>query len=304
LVSCDDCRIPSTTELGALSVEEAADLVLLQRPILELTSAGSSCRRPTRLRAVRDVSKSPEGVIRPLLEVSGLSKSYGRVRALDAVSFSVRAGELLGLIGPNGAGKTSLFECLAGLIPCDAGSLRRPGSPLDDRARRELLFYLPDGIAPWPVQRLGWILDFAAGYFAGGADVRGEVVGGLSLEPLLATPMGALSKGERKRALLAIGLLTPQPLLLVDEPLDGLDLRQARDTAALLRGEASRGRTLFLSIHQVAEAARLCDRFVLLAGGRVRGEGTLAELTGRRDGELLDGAARAAALEEAFLAFA
>jgi ABC-2 type transport system ATP-binding protein len=238
----------------------------------------------------------------PLLKVSGLSKSYGRVRALEDVAFWVQAGEVLGLIGPNGAGKTTLFECLAGLVPCEGASLRRGGSLLDERARRELLFYLPDGIAPWPAQRLAWALDFVAGYFGGGAGLPGEIVQGLRLEPLLATPMGALSKGERKRALLAIGLLTPQPLLLVDEPLDGLDLRQARDAAALLRGQASRGRTLFLSIHQVAEAARVCDRFVLLAGGRVRGEGTLAELAGRTEGHGLDAAHRAAALEEAFLA--
>ena len=88
----------------------------------------------------------------------------------------------------------------------------------------------------------------------------------------------ALSKGQRKRALLAIGLLTPQPVLLIDEPFDGLDLRQSRDVAAALRTHASRGRTLFLSIHQITDAARFCDRFVLLSGGRVCGEGTVTEL--------------------------
>src|SRR5262245_57265745 len=100
-----------------------------------------------------------------------------------------------------------------------------------------------------------------------------------------------------------MGLLTPQPLLLVDEPLDGLDLRQARDAAAMLRNEARRGRTLFLSIHQIAEAARLCDRFVLLAAGRVRGEGTLAEPSAAAAGEPASPPAdRATVLEDAFLA--
>src|SRR5262249_51853086 len=76
----------------------------------------------------------------------------------------------------------------------------------------------------------------------------------------------------------AVGLLAPQPLLLADEPFDGLDLRQTREVAALLRDHAATGRTLCLSIHQVSEAAKLCDRFVLLSGGRVRGEGTLDDL--------------------------
>ena len=89
-------------------------------------------------------------------------------------------------------------------------------------------------------------------------------------------------KAQRKRALLAIGLLTPQPLLLADEPFDGLDLRQSREVGAALRDHAAAGRTLFLSIHQIADAARVCDRFVLLSGGRVCGEGTLDELAARR----------------------
>ena len=100
----------------------------------------------------------------------------------------------------------------------------------------------------------------------------------LDISPLLDATIGSLSKGQRKRALLAIGLLMPQPLLLADEPFDGLDLRQSRDVAQTLRSYASAGRTMFLSIHQIKDAARVCDRFVLLSGGRIRGEGTLDEL--------------------------
>jgi ABC-2 type transport system ATP-binding protein len=98
--------------------------------------------------------------------------------------------------------------------------------------------------------------------------------------------MGTLSKGQRKRTLLAIGLLTPQPILLADEPFDGLDLRQSRDVAQTLRAHAAAGRTLVLSIHQITDAARVCDRFVLLSGGRVRGEGTLEELSDVARGRL------------------
>jgi ABC-type multidrug transport system ATPase subunit len=90
-----------------------------------------------------------------------------------------------------------------------------------------------------------------------------------------------------------MGLLTPQPVLLADEPFDGLDLRQTREVARVLRSHTATGRTLFSSIHQISDAARVCDRFVLLSGGRVCGEGTLSELCA---------ASGAKDLEEAFLA--
>jgi ABC-type multidrug transport system ATPase subunit len=96
---------------------------------------------------------------------------------------------------------------------------------------------------------------------------------------LLDSRIGELSKGQRKRALLAIGLVTPHPVLLADEPFDGLDLRQTREVAQTLRDHSATGRTLVLSIHQIADAARVCDRFVLLSGGVTRGEGTLDELS-------------------------
>jgi ABC-2 type transport system ATP-binding protein len=223
------------------------------------------------------MSPTPESMPRSL-RVSGVSKSYGGRPALEDVSFSIHPGEVLGLIGPNGAGKTTLFECLAGVMPATAGVLLQEGHVIGAQERKSLLFYMPDAIAPWPAQPLGFALDFTVRFFGGRADLREEIVRSLGLEVLLAAPVGTLSKGERKRALLAIGLLTPQPILLVDEPFDGLDLRQSREMAATLRSHATRGRTLVLSIHQIAEAARLCDRFVLLNTGRVCAEGTLAEL--------------------------
>ena len=210
-----------------------------------------------------------------LFEVRNLSKRFGQITALDDVSFRVGAGEVLGLIGPNGAGKSTLFECLAGILPSDTGTLSADGHSIDARDRYSLLFYVPDGIAPWPSQRVRWILDYTVGFLGGQASLRTEVIDQLDLRDLLGQPIGTLSKGQRKRVLLAIGLLTPQPALLVDEPFEGLDLRQARDIAAALRAHAARGRTLFLSIHQISDAARFCDRFVLLSNGRVRGEGTV-----------------------------
>jgi len=226
-----------------------------------------------------------------LLQVAHLTKRYGHLAALSEVSFSIRPGEVLGLIGPNGSGKTTLFECLGSVLPADGGALLVDGRPLTAAELKATVFYLPDLIAPWPSQTVRWALDFVRGYWnVSGltpdnrrlSGVRPETIGDvlrrLDLEPLLDQRIGALSKGQRKRTLLAFGLLTPQPVLLADEPFDGLDLRQSREVAATLRAHAAAGRTLFLSIHQIADAGRICDRFVLLSAGRVCGEGTLDEL--------------------------
>lgn len=237
-----------------------------------------------------------------MLQVAGFTKRYGRLTALSEVSFVIRPGEVLGLIGPNGSGKTTLFECLGGVLPADAGRVLADGRRLAEHERSAAMFYLPDAIAPWPAQTVRWALNFVVGFFGAGSKVAQatpeDVVGEFDLEALLNSPLGTLSKGQRKRALLAIGLLTPQPVLLADEPFDGLDLRQSRDVARTLREHAARGRTLVLSIHQITDAARVCDRFVLLSGGRVRGEGTLDELS---DAAAAHGPP-AADLEEVFLA--
>jgi ABC-type multidrug transport system ATPase subunit len=228
-----------------------------------------------------------------VLQVAHLTKRYGRLTALSEVSFSIRPGEVLGVIGPNGSGKTTLFECLGGVLAADSGALRRDARALTAAERTATVFYLPDLIAPWPHESVRWALDFTAGYFGAwpkgrassaptelaAATSTDDVIARLELEPLLDSPIGTLSKGQRKRALLAIGLLTPQPILLADEPFDGLDLRQTREVAATLRHYAAAGRTMVLSIHQIGDAARVCDRFVLLSGGRTRGEGTLDELS-------------------------
>ncbi len=216
-----------------------------------------------------------------ILEVTGLTKRYGHLIAIRDVGVTLRRGEVLGLIGPNGSGKTTLLECVAGVLPSDAGTVSSGGCPVTRRGQCSLLFYLPDAIAPWPAQPVRWALDFTAGLFARAQAPprsRDEVLRRLDVAPLLDVAIGALSKGQRKRALLAIALLMPQPVLLLDEPFEGLDLRQSRDVGQLLRDQGRGGRTLFLSIHQISEAARVCDRFVLLAQGRVCGEGTLDDL--------------------------
>jgi ABC-2 type transport system ATP-binding protein len=235
-----------------------------------------------------------------IARVQGISKSYGRNAALRDVSFSIRSGELLGLIGPNGAGKTTLFECVAGVQPADSGEITLQtdcGPPI---RRSSVLFYLPDGIVPWPDQPVGWALEFCLGFFGGRRNLYEDVVRDLSLRELLRARIGELSKGQRKRVLLGMGLLMPQTLLLIDEPFEGLDLRQSRDVTATLQMQVSLGRTLFVSIHQIGDAARVCDRFVLLSNGRVAAEGTQEELTALATARL--GCAPPSDFEEVFLA--
>lgn len=230
-----------------------------------------------------------------LLQTNNLCKRFGDIVALDHVCLEVRRGEVLGLIGPNGAGKSTLFECLSGMMPFDSGHV-------SESDLRRNVFYIPDGIIPYPEQPVKWVLDFAVGFYEGRRDLLPGLVQRLGLEPFLRQRMGKLSKGQRKRALLAFALLTPQPLLLIDEPMDGLDLRQMRDTATVLREHAAMGRTLFLSIHQISDAAQLCDRFVLLSSGKSLAQGTIAELSEMAAART--GQTPSASLEEVFLALA
>jgi ABC-2 type transport system ATP-binding protein len=230
-----------------------------------------------------------------LLTVRGISKRFRFQWALEDVSFSVRAGEVLGLIGPNGSGKTTLFECLAGVLPANKGAVEFGERKLAPTRRKVALFYMPDGIFPWAEQTVKWALGFFERLYDSEGVKASDLVEPLRLEELMKARLGSLSKGERKRVLLALSLLTTQPLLLLDEPFDGLDLRQTRDVMALLRSHAARGRTLMLSIHQLVDAARVCDRLVLLSAGKVVGEGSIAEL--RDQANLSEGG-----LEEIFLA--
>ena len=228
-----------------------------------------------------------------LVKVEGVTKRFKDRRVLDDVSFSVRQGEVLGLIGPNGAGKTTLFECLSGLLAANGGTIKSKGQTLPPSHRKQTLFYLPDAILPWAEQTVKWVLSFFEKLY--GRARASELSEPLRLNEVMSSRIGSLSKGELKRTLLALGLLTPHPLLLLDEPFDGLDLRQTRDVMTLLRNHAATGRTLMLSIHQLVDAGRVCDRLVLLSAGRVVGEGTIEELRARAN--VADGG-----VEEIFLA--
>jgi ABC-2 type transport system ATP-binding protein len=234
---------------------------------------------------------SSEREAAPVLEVISLTKRYGDQPALSDVSLAVRDGEVLGLIGPTGAGKTTLLESIAGLLPVDSGGIMWRGRPLPPQRRRNAIFYLPDGVRPYGDQFVEQVLAFFAGPYRRSASNVSDIVAAVGLGPVLAKRVQSLSKGYNRRLIIALGLITPHPMLLMDEPFDGFDLRQTRDMMAVLRRTAAGGRTLLLSIHQLRDAEQVCDRFALLAVGRIRGIGTLDEVrarTGRSSGTLED----------------
>ncbi len=212
------------------------------------------------------------------LAVRALRKRFGAVEAVRDATFDVRAGEVVGLLGPNGAGKSTILECLAGLLPADGGTVHVDGRALAPDARRAALFYLPDGIAPWPDATVAQVLDLAADAWGTPADARRawmeDAAVALDVAALRDRRVGALSKGQRRRVLVALALLVPRPLVLMDEPFDGLDLRQTRAAIALFRRVAAGGRSLLVSIHAMRDAERVCDRLVLVSDGVARAEGT------------------------------
>jgi ABC-2 type transport system ATP-binding protein len=216
-----------------------------------------------------------------LLQVAGITKWYGEQRALADVSFDIRRGEILGLIGPNGSGKTTLLETVAGLLPVNAGSVLWQRSSLPQHRRREVVFYLPDGVRPWDGQHVICVLEFFASAFGRQPTELDEVARSAGLEEVLGKHVSALSKGYARRLMLALALLTPHPMLLMDEPFDGFDIRQTREIMDLMRRVGAQGRSFILAIHQLADAERVCDRFVLLADGRVCGVGSLDDLRAR-----------------------
>jgi len=170
-----------------------------------------------------------------LMDVAALTKRYGEQFALADVAFDIHSGEVLGIIGPNGAGKTTLLEGLAGLLPLDSGDVRWQGRSLSRAQRRNATFYLPDGLRPYQDQYVARVLAFFAGVYRSPRAQVAWAIERLALAPVLQKRVNALSKGFGRRLMLALGLIAPQPLLIMDEPFDGFDLRQTRDVVHMLR---------------------------------------------------------------------
>jgi ABC-2 type transport system ATP-binding protein len=230
----------------------------------------------------------------PIVRFAGVTRRFGAVLALDALDLDVRAGEVLGLIGPNGAGKTTALRILCGLSPADAGTVTVAGfdatrEPLE--ARRRMAF-VPDGAPLYAnlsprahlrlVARLHDLDEQAAEREAD------HLLAGLDLADRGDDPVGQFSRGMRQKAALACALLPKPPLLVLDEPLNGLDAPTAAMIKEVLRAWADRGGAVLYTSHLLDVAERVCDRIAVLAKGRLVGLGSLPELRARsgRDGTL------------------
>ena len=231
-----------------------------------------------------------------LMRVEGLAKEIAGAEILRDITFDVYEHEILGLIGPNGAGKTTLMECLAGMRPRSGGTFYIGDEAPPSWDPKDLMFYLPNNVQPYGELFTLEVLEFFGRLYEV-EQRRWEqiVMRDLSLGPALGKRVSALSKGNMQRLLIALALMSPQPLLALDEPFDGLDLHQTQAMMGILRGLRAQSRTLLLCIHQLNDAERICDRFLLLSAGRLAGVGTLPELRAQTS-------LTSASLEEIFLA--
>jgi ABC-2 type transport system ATP-binding protein len=216
----------------------------------------------------------------PAIEVAGLTKHYGAVRALDGVSLTVEAGEVFGLLGPNGAGKTTTVEILEGYRRPDAGEVRvldldpwREGA----RLRPKIGVMLQDG-GLYPGIRPLEALELFASYYDDPDDPERllDVVGLREAEHTLVRRM---SGGQYQRLSLALALIGRPSLVFLDEPTAGLDPRARATTWELVRELRDHGATVVLTTHAMDEAEQLCSRLAIVDHGRMVGYGTPAELT-------------------------
>ena len=219
----------------------------------------------------------------PELELRGVAKAYGDLTAVADLGLSVRAGEVVGLLGPNGAGKTTSLRMAAGTLAPDRGAVLVGGHDLA-RARRAgaaRTGYLPEGAPGWDGLAADGLLTFlgrARGLSGAALDARVEAAVELAdLDAFRARPFDRLSKGQRRRVALGAALLHDPPLLLLDEPTDGLDPNQKRGLRARIR-ELGREKAIVVSTHILEEVPLLCDRVVLLDRGRAVFDGTPDQL--------------------------
>ncbi len=235
-----------------------------------------------------------KGSVDALLTLSGLGYAYDGRPALSDVGFEVRKGEVLGLLGPNGAGKTTAIGCIAGLLAPAAGSLSFDGRPFDPRrnaADRGLLGYVPQELAVYDELSARENLSFFA-ELCGVDDVDGAVQRGLALSglsPRADERVKKFSGGMKRRLNIAVATLHEPRLLLLDEPTVGVDPQSRHHIFEFIEALAGSGRSLLYTSHAMDEVERLCDRIVLMDGGRVLAHGTreeLAALSGAPDADL------------------
>lgn len=229
----------------------------------------------------------------PALLLSGLHKAFGRP-AVDDLSLSVRRGELYALLGPNGAGKTTTLRMVAGLLAPDAGRIEVNGIDLarDPAGAKRTMAYLPDDPMLYGKLKPTEYLEFVAGLWgvdAAAAEPRARrLLDWLDLSKHAHELTEGFSRGMKQKLALAGALIHEPQLLILDEPLTGLDAGAARQVKDLLQSHVAGGGTVILTTHILEVAERLAQRIGIIQHGRLIAEGTLAELRERTAAQTLE----------------
>jgi ABC-2 type transport system ATP-binding protein len=218
----------------------------------------------------------------PVIRVAAIRKTYGRLVAVDDVSFEVRPGEIFGLIGPNGAGKTTTMECVEGLRRPDRGAVSVLGL---DPGRDVYALQQRIGVQLQEAQlqkriKVREAVDFWASLYPKPLD-GGRLIEQLGLSEKRNAWFMTLSGGQKQRLFIALALINDPELVFLDELTTGLDPQARRAIWDLVRGIRQRGKTVFLTTHLMEEAERLCDRVAIIDHGRIVDIGSPAELVGR-----------------------
>lgn len=214
-----------------------------------------------------------------IIEVSGLTKRYGDVRALQGVNLSVRQGEIFAMLGPNGAGKSTTVEILEGLRSRDSGEIRVLGVDPGEQAdtlKRKIGVALQSTVFPEKI-RVRELIDLYGALYGSTPDAR-RWLERFDLAEKINAFYAQLSGGQKQKLALILAMVNDPQLIFLDEPTNGLDAHTRRVVHDWLKELRAEGRTVFLTTHYIHEAEQLSDRVVILAKGQVLVEGTVEEL--------------------------
>lgn len=218
-----------------------------------------------------------------MISVKGLVKYYGTMRGVDGVSFEVRAGEIYGLLGPNGAGKTTTLKIIAGLLKPTAGEVRVMGiSPVEDPvAVKKLIGYVPEEVVLYDSLTVMEFFEFVA-------SVRGldqsvwswinTLMKSFEIMQYMYTPIGALSQGTKQKVAIIAALMHKPKILILDEPLKGLDARSARIFKELMQLHIKNDGAILFSTHIMDIAESICTRIGIIYNGKILAEGSVEDL--------------------------
>ena len=221
-----------------------------------------------------------------MIVVGNLAKRYGNFTAVDGLSFDVQPGEVLGLVGPNGAGKTTTLRCLAGIIAPSSGTVAVAGHDIqqDPVPAKQALAFIPDEPHLFEYLTVQEHLRFIARLY-GVADAESRIpvlLDELELTEKMKTLPGELSRGMRQKLAIACGLLHDPSVLMLDEPLTGLDPGGMRRMRTTIAARAKAGAAVVLSSHLLDLVEELCTKLLIVRRGRCVEYGALDEIIGRR----------------------